>query len=125
LITVDRNRVTNPNTMTVIRDQNGRSTMTSTERPVMNASCSRTARMRSADIAIASRDLQEHVLERWLTDVDVQNADSSFANVEDRLWNILLLSCHGDGVVAFELDILESRVQRREHLIHAAFEGDA
>src|SRR5205807_8807032 len=70
LITVDRNRVTNPNTMTVIRDQNGRSTMTSTERPVMNASCSRTARMRSADIAIASRDLQEHVLERWLTDVD-------------------------------------------------------
>ena len=42
-MTVDRNLVTKPKTTTVISDQNGRSTITSTERPVMYTSCSRTA----------------------------------------------------------------------------------
>src|SRR5438477_4740738 len=58
-ITCERNRVTKPKTITVISDQNGRSTMTSTERPVMNASCNRTARTRSSDMAVPSGNLQE------------------------------------------------------------------
>ena len=37
-MTVDRNFVTKPKTTTVTTDQNGRSTSTSTERPVINTS---------------------------------------------------------------------------------------
>src|SRR5215216_330883 len=74
-ITLDKKRVTNPNTTTVINDQNGRSNITSTERTLMYTSWSSTARMRSADIfSITTGYLQEHVFERGLLDFDVDNA---------------------------------------------------
>src|SRR6266702_602987 len=114
-MTLDRNRVTNPNTTTVISDHNGRSTSTSTDRAVMYSSCCSTALMRSSDtpvarcevrssdtavasrercstdMAVASRDLQEDVFEGWLLDVDVDNPHATVADLENGLRHQVLL----------------------------------
>src|SRR5947207_1716336 len=50
-ITDERNLVTKPKTTTVVSDQKGRSTSTSTDLAVMNTSWSRTAQMRSPETA--------------------------------------------------------------------------
>ena len=47
--------------------------------------------MRSSGTALASRDLQEHVLERGFLDVDIDDPDPGVADVEDGLGYVLLL----------------------------------
>src|SRR5438067_8836762 len=117
--------VTKPKTTTVISDQNGRSTRTSTERPVMNASCSKTARTRSADMPVASGDLQKHVFQGWLANVDIQHVDPGFADVVDRAGDLRLLSGddHRTAVIA-NRHVGEVRAQRTDHGIGLAVEPD-
>src|SRR6266516_3346488 len=111
-ITVARKRVTKPNTITVISDQNGRSTITSTERAVMYNSCSSTAPMRSSDTAVAPRDLEEHVFEGWFTDVDVDDLDSRMTDVEDGLRNQVLLGGDDHHVARRQGDFGKATLQR-------------
>src|SRR5579859_914140 len=121
-MTLDRNFVTNPNTTTVISDQNGRSTSTSTDRALMYSSCSKTALMRSGAMAVTSRDLQEHVFQRRLFDVHVADFDLGVGDREN--------SCrHARGVGgddylgrAWELDIRIRRAQRLDHSLRIAAE---
>src|SRR4051794_8760836 len=112
-MTVDRNVVTKPKTTTVIIDQNGRSTITSIDRPVMYASCNRTARTRSNDIdmPVPSRNLQEHVLQRRFPNVDVEHLHPGIADREDRRRNQFLFGIDHDDVLALQLHVAEARAQ--------------
>jgi hypothetical protein len=56
-----RKTLMKPNTSTDMKEKNGRSNSTSTERRVIKASCSRMAHTRLGDTAVASRDLEEDV----------------------------------------------------------------
>src|SRR5579862_6424114 len=71
----------------------------------MYSSCSRTARIRS-NIGLTPRDLQEHILERRLFDLDVGYPHAPLAQSEDQCRNLLLRRIDHHGVVLREPEAL-------------------
>src|SRR5579859_7946249 len=78
----------------------------------MYSSCSRTARIRS-NIALTPRDLQEHILERRLFDLDVGDPDTPLAQPEDQFRNLLLRRVDHHGVVLREPEALRPLPEER------------
>src|SRR5205823_12663223 len=78
---------------------------------VMYSSCSNTARIRSNAMAIAPCDLEEHILQRWFANVDVDDVHAGVADLEDSLRNAMFFGGDQHGVVRRQRDVVEIRSQ--------------